>query len=132
MTLGEFREETKNLDDSYILDCVQFVEALPGYYDGYAHQCGSKNIYTSTYLCKPKLRFMIKDNKTLFWDVCEDNKTIEENWEIYKGYFNVDSETVSESRAEEYWKFVRQQFDEFYRDPEWVSYIHNDKHTAEL
>ena len=34
MRLGDFRKETENLSDDYILDDIMYIIPMPGYWDG--------------------------------------------------------------------------------------------------
>lgn len=118
MRLGDFRKETSELSDDYILDGVMFISPLPGHYDGYPIEYKDhKPIYTN----QDKIRFYMFDSRNTFWDYIDENKTYEENLELFMSNF-VRGEKVSNERWESYLNIQRKQFDIYWNETEWQEY----------
>lgn len=118
MRLGDFRKETADLSDDYILDNVMFIEDLPGNYDGHPIEYKDhKAIYTN----QDNIRFYIFDSRIMFWDYCDEHKSYEENLELYLSNF-VRGEKVSNERWESYLIIQRKQFDIYWNEIEWQEY----------
>lgn len=119
MRLGDFRKDTENLSDDYILDRVMFVLPLPGYYDGRPFEYKDhKIIYTD----EPKLRFYMIDFETLFWDVCDENLTYEQNKSKY-----ISKIIRGKNINDEHWNNMMnarlKEFDDLWNSKEWQDYM---------
>ena len=122
MRLGEFRKETEHLPDDYILDDVMYILYMPGYYDGYPNECkNGKAIYTN----EPKIRFYMYDTETRFYDVCEANKTYEENLKMFLSAYERGM-NISDSRWDNYINHMKVKFDVLWNGEEWKEFLRNE------
>jgi hypothetical protein len=119
MRLGDFRKLIADLPDDYILDNVLHAEVLPGYYDGYPTECISNEkevryIYTN----EPKIRFIMLDLELRFYDVCDEEKTYEENLKFVLRYF-VRGCDVSDEKWERKIEYITNEFYYFWNSELW-------------
>lgn len=119
MRLGDFRKETKDLPDDYILDDVMFIEALPGYYDGMPYEWKDGQII---YTDEPKIRFHMLIMLDQFWDICESDKTYEENKSIYMSKF-VKGKNITKDRWESKMSIVEGEFSKNWNSEEWQKFM---------
>jgi len=117
--LGDFRKETKDLPDDYILDDVMFIEALPGYYDGMPYEWKSGQII---YTDEPKIRFRMLDMLDQFWVICESDKTCEHNKSNYMSKF-VKGKNITKDRWESKMSIVEREFDKNWNSEEWQKFV---------
>ncbi len=119
MRLGDFRKETENLPDDYILDDVMFVIDSPGYYDGRPTEYkDGKIIYTD----EPKIRFYMLDYDSEFWDLCDEKKSYEENKESYMNKF-VQGKNIDDERWNQFLKVRLEEFDDNWNSKEWQEFM---------
>ena len=119
MRLGDFRKETANLSDDYILDHVMFIQTLPAHYDGLPSEY---NEHKSIYQNLPKIRFYIFDSHDWFWDVCENNISYEENLKYYLTKFHR-GENIDDAKWNEYITHKKIQFALYWNETEWQKYL---------
>lgn len=119
MRLGEFRKLIEGLPDDYILDRVMFADVQPGYYDGRPIDYVD-NI--ALYTCEPKIRFHMFDGESLFWNVCEANKSYGENLiEFLAGFKKGDN--IEDHRWHEFLKTQKKIFEDCWNNTDWQEYI---------
>lgn len=118
MRLGDFRKETAELSDDYILDDVMFISPLPGCYDGYPNEYKDHRvIYTN----QDKIRFYMFDSRNMFWDYCDEHKSYEENLEKFMSKI-IRGQNVSDARWEGYLNIMRNHFETYWNEEEWQDY----------
>lgn len=120
MRLGDFRKEIKDLPDDYILDHVKYIIPLDGYYDGlpYEYNKECQIIYTD----EPKIRFYMIDFLDQFWEMCDENKSYEENKTKYFSKF-VRGKNIDDKRWEYMISVRTKEFDDNWNSKEWQDFM---------
>lgn len=85
MRLGDFRKETEHLSDDVVLNGIWCIQILPGYYDGYPHNCIED--WKVEISDEQKINFIPHDYEVKYHDVRDGNLSYEENLEKYLSYF---------------------------------------------
>lgn len=119
MRLGDFRKETKDLPDDWVLDEVMFIDPQPSYYDGFP--CDYVN-HKLVYTCENKIRFRIFDPESRLWDICDPLKSYDENLIEYMKVFTR-GRGIPDERWENYLGRKRHDFDENWNNSEWQHYM---------
>jgi hypothetical protein len=119
MRLGDFRKETKDLPDDYILDAVMYIIPLPGYYDGRPYEYKDHNII---YTDEPKIRFYMLDFLDQFWDVCDADLSYEQNKSNYMSKF-IKGKHIDDKRWEYMISARTKEFDDNWNSKEWQDFM---------
>jgi len=119
MRLGDFRKATEGLSDDYILDSVMFAEVLDGAYDGRPIDYVN---HTAVYTCENKIKLHMFECESWFWEICEADKTYEENLTEFLKVFRK-SDTIEDSRWDEFIKNRKKIFDDLWNNTEWSEFL---------